>query len=373
MNTPILMLLCVVLAVPSGVIAAPTTDPPPPRVVSAGFETMPSTGDPGRDAAALGRRFDGPVWAGWAVPVVAGDRTMCCFHRHGSWKRSKQDCCSACRLEDDSGTFISESMPGDHRPVLLEPATHFYVLMRVDGGTVGEIRSISEECALDAGSVPFVHLTDVAPRASIAYLASFFDGRQGGARRGDDVTDEAVTAIALHDAPEADEVLDRTARDGAHRDAREQAIFWLGAARGERGYGTLTDLLRRDRDRDIREKVVFAISQSPAAGAVDLLLETARSDRDPEVRGEAIFWLAQEAADRAVGAIAEAIEKDPEVDVRRAAVFALSQLPMERGVPLLIEVARTHPVAEIRREAIFWLGEAEDPRALEFIESILKG
>jgi HEAT repeat protein len=53
-------------------------------------------------------------------------------------------------------------------------------------------------------------------------------------------------------------------------------------------------------------------------------------------------------------------------------VFALSEMPHSEGVPLLIELARKHANPVVRKEAMFWLGESRDPRALEFIEQVLK-
>jgi HEAT repeat protein len=47
-------------------------------------------------------------------------------------------------------------------------------------------------------------------------------------------------------------------------------------------------------------------------------------------------------------------------------------MPKDEGIPLLIEVARTNRNPEVRRKAVFWLGQSRDPRALDFIEEILK-
>jgi len=47
-------------------------------------------------------------------------------------------------------------------------------------------------------------------------------------------------------------------------------------------------------------------------------------------------------------------------------------MPDNEGVPLLIEVARTNRHPEVRKQAVFWLGQSKDPRALDFIEEVLK-
>ena len=69
----------------------------------------------------------------------------------------------------------------------------------------------------------------------------------------------------------------------------------------------------------------------------------------------------------------DAIEDDPDTEVKKKAVFALSQMPKDEGVPKLIEVAREQTgIREVRKQAMFWLGQSGDPRALAFIEKILR-
>jgi HEAT repeat protein len=105
---------------------------------------------------------------------------------------------------------------------------------------------------------------------------------------------------------------------------------------------------------------------------IDELLKMAHSDASPQVRGQAIFWLAQKAGKKAGASIAAAIENDPDMQVKKRAVFALSQLPQDEGVPQLMHVADNNSNPAIRKEAIFWLGQSKDPRALEYLEAILK-
>lgn len=39
---------------------------------------------------------------------------------------------------------------------------------------------------------------------------------------------------------------------------------------------------------------------------------------------------------------------------------------------MLLKVAETNRDPAIRQDAIFWLGQSKDPRALDFLEKILK-
>ena len=54
------------------------------------------------------------------------------------------------------------------------------------------------------------------------------------------------------------------------------------------------------------------------------------------------------------------------------ATYHQDDVDLNEAVPKLIEIATDHPHVEIRKKAIFWLGDSEDPRAVEFIISLLK-
>ena len=104
----------------------------------------------------------------------------------------------------------------------------------------------------------------------------------------------------------------------------------------------------------------------------------AKNDAAPKVRSQAQFWLAQmvgrkvEGDPRIVRSLGESAQNDPNAAIRKSAVFALSRLPADQAVPQLIQVASTSKDAATRREAIFWLGQSKDPKALEYLEKVVK-
>jgi HEAT repeat protein len=315
-----------------------------------------------------------PYWIAYAVPMVDGDRVMCCWgSSHGStWIeggvsiRSGGDaCCGACSIEPGRNDGINiSSRERSSRPVQLE-ASRFSIFYRVVAGAVERVRVFSEDCGLDAGGRAVQWIDDVKPAESVALLMSFVPAS-------DRVVDAAVTAIALHADASADTALEAlVARDRPDR-LRKKAAFWLGQARGRRGFETLRRMVADDPSLAFRKSAVFAISQSGEAEALPTLVQLARKDSSPEIRGEALFWLAQKAGRKSADAITDAIENDPETDVKKRAVFALSQLPKDEGVPLLIQVARTNRNPAVRKQAMFWLGQSKDPRALAFFEEVLK-
>ncbi len=304
------------------------------------------TPDLERAAAALFERVDGVAWAMYAVPMAPGHRTLWCG-RH-----------SACSLEGRSDFHLR------HDEGLA--AGDLHVMLRLEDHRLTDVRAFTDGCQVDAAGVDVYVWGGVEARASLDFLAA------AAAAGGKNLAEDALVAIAYHAGVEADRLLERVARGEVLPRLEEEAIFWLGEARGTAGFAAL-DCLRRDlSDPDHLEHPTFALHLSEAEGALPALIEMARDDPRRDVRAQALFWLSQQAGERAAGAIAEAAEEDPDLEVKERAVFALSQLPPDRGVPLLIRYAETHPSREIREQAMFWLGQIEDPRALDFFAAILE-
>jgi hypothetical protein len=331
----------------------------PAQIVNAQLQTRSASGGLESEFRSLVSRLSQPAWIGYTVPAVPGEHRMCC---NGS-----DSCCGPCRLEGRlSGSTVSRA--GER--VQLEGPANLLVLYRTESGRVQKIRTFSEQCELDAGGLPFYWFNDVRPRESLALLGSFAAPAdpQGGERR---LSDSAVAAVALHQGNDADRLLEQFVEPGRPESLRSQTAFWLGVARGRRGFEVLRRMLQEDPGDKVRDKVIFAISQSSEPEAMNLLIETARKDPSSRVRGQALFWLAHKAGEKAAATITDALENDPETEVKKKAVFALSQLPSDEGIPRLIHVARTHRNVEVRKQAIFWLGQSRDQRALAFFEEVL--
>ncbi|HZT29988.1 MAG TPA: HEAT repeat domain-containing protein [Bryobacteraceae bacterium] len=278
-----------------------------------------------------------PAWIGYTVPAVAGRNQTC------DWAQGVR-------------------APG---PVRLEPPEQVQILFRVAQKQVEKIRAFSADCELDTGGLPLYWLKDARPAESVALLSSFAAGEER-------LSGEAVTAIAQHADPSADQALDRFAAASQPERLREKAIFWLGASRGRHGFEEVRRIVHQDAGERIRERAIFALSVSREPESVPELIRLAREDPSARVRGQALFWLAQKAGKQAQQAITDAIANDPDTEVKKRAVFALHQMPRDEGVPLLIQVARTNRNPAVRKQAMFWLGQSNDPRAVSFFEEILK-
>lgn len=376
------------------------------------------------DVRALVTAQQDPAWIGYSMPIVEGERRMCC----GNWSDGG-GCCGRCRLE--TGSKEGTSMSTHDGAVKLESPARFYVLFRAANGRVEKIRAYSEDCSLDAGGRTVYWLSNIEPEDSIGLLRGF-----ASTTSRDELWDAAIMAIAMHGDPAADTALDALSASGQPVEVRKKVAFWLGNARGEHGLQRLQRMLRDDANDEVRKAAVFGVSQSSQPDALDILAATARTDRSERIRGEALFWMAQtgdkragpvilealqkdtspavrkkavfalsqlredtgvphlitaarthesadvraealfwlsqKASEKAASAITDAIANDPETEVKKRAVFALSQLPKDEGVPRLIEVARTNRNPEVQKQAIFWLGQSKDPRALAFFEEVLK-
>jgi hypothetical protein len=314
------------------------------------------------------------AWIGYSVPVVDGERMMCCSDSGTTWINgtmvSEAACCATCRLEPSSSTSMTTRPPQTPGGVVkLEGSGLMTVLLRVSERRVERVRVFSEDCRLDAGGRPVIWFENVRPADSLAYLESLVTAQT---ERRDRVTDGAISAIALHGDAAADTVLERLLGQSQPEHVRRAVPFWLGNTRGRRGLEVLRRVIKEDPSTEVRKKAVFGISQSQEPTAVDTLVDAARNNDQTAVRGDAIFWLGQKAGRKAAGTISERIEQDPDTEVKKRAVFALSQLPKDEGVPLLIKVARTHTNPAVRKQAMFWLGQSKDPRAIDFFAEILK-
>jgi len=337
-----------------------------PRISSAKFDTRAVNSGLEREIQAITAAQSGLAWVGYSVRAVPGQHQICCYSSFEDGAGNR--CCSGCALE---GTKAGATVSGAAGPIQLEGTGDIFVLFRIENHAVDRIRTFSADCELDAGGLPVHWLTAVPAAESVSFLTKFAreasDEGHGIHRR----SEPALSAVALHADPAADQALETFVTPGQPESLREKATFWLGSARGHRGYEVLRHLVLQDPSDRVREKAIFGLSVSKEPEAVPAMIEVAKNDRSAHVRGQALFWLAQKAGQKAAAAIATAIDEDPDTGVKKQAVFALQQLPPDQGVPLLIQVARSNRNPAVRKQAMFWLGQSQDPRAVQFFEEVL--
>ena len=315
-----------------------------------------------------------PGWIGYSVPTIAdANRGLCCSG--DTWISDgvviQNGRLVTCGLEPGDRTArTSQGQPAPNQgPIRLEGPESMTVLYRVEEKAVQRIRIFSPDCELDAGGRTIHWLEPANGADSIKLLSTFVSKAEV---KSDKVTDGAIAAIAMHRDDAADAALERFASPKDSPEfVRKKVTFWLGNARGRRGFDIVRRIARDDPSEDVRKSAMFGLSQSSDAQSVPELVRFAREDASPKVRGEAIFWLAQKAGQKVAPEITAAIENDPDTEVKKRAVFALSQLPKDEGVPLLINVANTNKNPAVRKQAMFWLGQSKDQRALDFFTKVL--
>jgi hypothetical protein len=314
----------------------------------------------------------GPSWIGYSVPVVSrNEGRLCCTG--DTWISDgivfTNGRLATCGLELTTTARRPSDQPAQmQNPVRLEGPDSLVVLYRVEEKAVQRIRIFSPDCELDAGGLTIHWLDGVNGADSVKLLSTFVTTADV---KSDRLTDAALSGIAMHKDDAADAALERFSAKGNAEFVRKKVTFWMGNARGTRGFEAVKKIARDDPSDEVRKSAMFGLSQSSDDQSVPELVRFARQDASPKVRGEAIFWLAQKAGQRAAAEITASIENDPDTDVKKRAVFALSQLPKDEGIPLLIKVAKTNQNPAVRKQAMFWLGQSKDPRALEFFAEVL--
>jgi len=336
-----------------------------PRITNAKFDVRAVNSGLEREFQSIAAAQTGPEWIGYAIRAVPGQHQMCCYSSFEDGAGNR--CCRGCALEGArAGTTVSGGAAG---PIQLEGAGDIFVLFRIENHAVDRIRTFSADCELDAGGLSVHWFTGVPAAESVSFLTKF--AREAGGEGHHRRNEPAISAIALHADPAADQALETFVTPGQPESLREKATFWLGSARGHRGYEVLRRLVTQDPSDRVREKAIFGLSLSKEPEAVSAMIEVAKNDRSAHVRSQALFWLAQKAGQKAASAITSAIDDDPDTSVKKQAVFALQQLPPDQGVPLLIQVARSNRNPAVRKQAMFWLGQSQDPRAVQFFEEVL--
>ncbi len=320
-----------------------------PRLTNARLENRTANGNFEQMFQQIVASQSQPAWIGYSVRMKPGNEQMCCWDSNHA---------SLCSLEGRHGT--STGTASTPSTVKLEGPQWLMIMQRVENGKAGKIRAFSEDCGIDAGGLPVIWIAGVGSRESLAQLS-----------RAAETQEDALAAIAFHEDSEADTILERLASDPQPLKLREKALFWLGTARGRRGYEIVHRVATSDPSDQLRDKAVFALFVSKEPEAVPAIIGIAKQDKSDRVRAQAIFWLSQKAGQRETAAIRNAIDQDPSTEVKKKAVFALQQLPPDQGVPLLIQVAQNNANPEVRKQAMFWLGQTHDPRATAFFEKLL--
>ncbi len=337
-----------------------------PPVQNGQVQTKPATSID-REIAAVGRNAD-PVWLAWRVPMVDGERNLC-----STWFSDRSGYVRGDVLEPAEAGMAPPKIAAPTGPVALEGGTGLVVLVRVLDGRVERVRSLSDDCPMDAGGRSFTWLTGITSTESLRFLETLVRRDNVPLEQQRRFNDSAASAIALHRDPAADTLLDRMIASDSDSEARRRAATWLAQMRGAHGFATLRTAIGTEKDPATRRSFVTSLGQTRQPGTADALLALAQNDADARVRAEAIYWYPQRAGMAGVSAVMAVIDKDQDDNVKKRAVSSLGRLPGNQAVPTLIELAKAPKTTTVvRKEAVTVLGQSKDPRAIAFLEQLLR-
>ena len=374
-----LSILLVGLALVAPVGARQSAQSVVPQIQNGRVETRAGTAIDREIAAVSAPASTEPVWVAWRVPMIAGDRDMCSWYsdRLGSMRGM---------VMDEGSVFVSDIgvMPNTRPqfkaptgPVPLEAGTGLVVLARVIGGRVERLRTVGDDCPMDAGGRAVYWLSGVTSAESLRFLTSL---TRPAADRAMPMTmielerqtaTTAVRAMGYHQDAGADAALDQIATDHADSSVRRQAASTLATNRGAHGVATLTRLLSTVKDADERRSLVTSLGQSREASVVGTL-RTLTHDADAKIRSEAAYYFVQRGGATVIPEAVKLGTSDPDDAVRRRTISSIGRLPGDAGVTALLQLARTSDNTVVRKEAVSALSQSKDARAIAFMEEILK-
>jgi len=200
-----------------------------------------------RDVAALAARASEPGWVAWHVPMIDGERNLCCTYVSDEVPGGIR----GCRVEPSSGDDprTAPDFPAPAGPVQLEAGTQVAVYVRLVEGRIERLRALGDDCPVDAGGRPLRWLTGVSGADSVAWLkaeardtAIDFDIRT-------QVATAAVRALALHRDPSAVPAMIELATAApvtpTETAVRREAVIGLGRSRDPRALAFLKDIITR--------------------------------------------------------------------------------------------------------------------------------
>jgi len=350
-------------------VAASQVQPPPSSLIQTGRVETRTGQSIDREITALAS--PDPVWLVWRVQMVAGDRELCSSSFYSDRNIYSRGYVMEWAPPGLIGAMGVSQVAPPKGPVQIEAGTSLLVLVRLIDAGVERVRTLADDCPIDAGGRAVNWLSAITPAESLRFLESLtrsdrVDRFSMASRR--NTANSALTAISLHRDPAADTMLDRMATTG---DLRQQAAQALASTRGARGFATVQKLAAAEREPEMRRTLVGALGQTRETGTAEALRPYLR-DADARIRAEAIYWFAQRGGTAVVGEVTKIVESDTDANVSRRGVSGLSRLPANDSVPVLLQLARTSSNAVVRKEAVSALSTSKDPRAVALMEELIK-
>lgn len=217
-----------------------------PRIQNGRVETRAVT-SLARDVAALTAQATTPQWVAWQVPMIDGERGMCCtYYSDGMINPIR-----GCRMEpaDPYTPSTPPDFPPPSGPVQLEAGTSLTVYVRLVEKRIERMRVLSDDCPVDAGGREVRWLTGVSGADSVAFLRDLAVNEKLDVDVRSRLASAAVRGLALHRDPSAVSVLidlASTTPVSPHSiSMRREAMQGLGQSRDPRALRFLQDIITK--------------------------------------------------------------------------------------------------------------------------------
>jgi len=227
-----------------------------------------------------------------------------------------------------------------------------------------EIARTSDDLA--ARQLAIRYLGERNGTASLDELIRIFD-----ADRTPEIRSQIIRALGERDDPKAQAKLLEIARTGETPELRIEAIRRLG----ENNRISIDELLRlysTETSVAIKQGLIRAYADMKDPRARTKLLEIAGSGDPPDLRLFAIRRLGDKDDEQTVAQLIAMYDGEANAQVRGALIRAFGDSHQKAAIHKLMAIARNDQSVELRKLAVRLLGESKDPKALKFLEDLLK-
>jgi len=201
-----------------------------------------------RDVAALASQATSPQWVAWQVPMIDGERNMCCYY---SDDYTSPNGVRGCRMEpqETDGVQKPPQFPAPSGPVRLEGGTQVTIFVRLVEKRIERLRALSDDCPVDVGGRDLHWLTGVSSADSVAWLRERAADEKMDVDVRSNIATAAVRAIALHrDQSAVTALLDlarATPLTPTATSVRREAMNGLGQSRDPRALQFLQSVITK--------------------------------------------------------------------------------------------------------------------------------
>jgi hypothetical protein len=236
-----------VMTIGALVLAAAAAAAQTPQIQNAQMKPQAATSLT-RDVAALAAQATTPRWVAWQVPMIDGERNMCCYYSDDSVSPYG---IRGCRIEPQvtEGVPKPPQFPAPSGPVRLEAGTQMTVFVRLIDKRIERLRTLSDDCPVDAGGLDVHWLTGVSAADSVAWLKAQATNEKMDVDVKSKIASAAVRAIGLHRDPSAVTTLiefaSATPTTSIGTSLRREAMTGLGQSRDPRAMQFLQSIITK--------------------------------------------------------------------------------------------------------------------------------